>query len=207
MNSKNALIIMTKNPELGKCKTRLAKTLGDKKALEIYIKLIDYTAKIAKEVEADKFIYSTDVLTDSKRWECPNTFFSIQSKGDLGERMNNAVQNVLNQGYEKIIILGSDCAEINSSDINSAFDQLNNHDYILGPALDGGYYLIGMKEVSPTLFHDMIWSTEHVLSDSISRIKAKNSSYFLLEEKSDIDFEEDLKREGYVDFQLIIENS
>lgn len=202
MNSKNALIIMTKNPELGKCKTRLAKTLGDNKALEIYIQLIDYTAKIAKESKADKFIYSTDILIDKKRWECPNTFFSIQSKGDLGERMNTAIQNIKNQGYEKVIVLGSDCAEINAKDIDKAFDKLNTNDYVLGPALDGGYYLIGMNEVSPTLFQNMKWSTENVLSDTVARINAKNCTHSLLEAKSDIDFEEDLKRDGYVEFNL-----
>lgn len=207
MNSKNALIIMTKNPELGKCKTRLAKTLGDKKALEIYIQLIDYTAKIAKKVDADKFIYSTEILTDIQRWECPNTYFSIQSQGDLGERMNNAIKNVLEQGYGKVIVLGSDCAEINAKDIDNAFLTLNNHDYVLGPALDGGYYLIGMKEVSPTLFKEMTWSTENVLLDTVSRIKARNSTFGLLESKSDIDFEEDLFRQGYVEFQLTIRNS
>ncbi|WP_107037560.1 TIGR04282 family arsenosugar biosynthesis glycosyltransferase [Brumimicrobium mesophilum] len=207
MNSNNALIIMTKNPELGKCKTRLAKTLGDEKALEIYIQLIDYTAEISKEIKADKFIYSTDILTDKGRWESSNTFFSIQSQGDLGDRMNNAIQNVLGLGYEKVIVLGSDCAEINADDISNAFEQLSNEDFILGPALDGGYYLIGMKKVSPTLFKEMNWSTETVLEDTITRINDKNSSYSLLESKSDIDFEEDLMREGYVDFQLTIDKS
>lgn len=202
MKTKNALIIMTKNPELGKCKTRLAKTLGDNKALEIYIQLIDYTANIAKEVNADKFIYSTDIIDNIQRWECPNTFFSIQSQGDLGERMNNAIKNVLEQGYEKVIVLGSDCAEINSNDINNAFEQLNDHDFTLGPALDGGYYLIGMKVFSPSLFSNMQWSTENVLEDTISRIKEINSTYHLLDSKSDIDFEEDLTRDGYIEFNL-----
>ena len=207
MNSKNALIIMTKNPELGKCKTRLAKILGDEKALEIYIQLIDYTAKISKEVEADKFIYSTDILTDKERWKSANTFFSIQSQGDLGDKMNNAIQNVLGQGYEKVIVIGSDCAELNSDDINTAFNQLSSVDYTLGPALDGGYYLIGMKKVSPTLFLKMNWSTESVFKDTISRINDEKLTFNLLETKSDIDFEEDLKRDGYVDFNLTIENS
>ncbi|PWH87231.1 TIGR04282 family arsenosugar biosynthesis glycosyltransferase [Brumimicrobium oceani] len=202
MNSKNALIIMTKNPELGKCKTRLAKTLGDEKALEIYVQLIDYTAKIAKASKADLFIYSTDTLVDRKRWESPQTYFSIQSKGDLGQRMSTAIENIKHQGYEKVIVLGSDCAEINEQDINFAFTQLDSNDFVLGPALDGGYYLIGMKELSPTLFSNMAWSTANVLSDSILRIKEKQSSYFLLEAKSDIDFEEDLERKGYVSFNL-----
>ena len=207
MNVKNALIIMTKNPELGKCKTRLAKTLGDKKALEIYIQLIDYTAQLSKEIEADKFVYSTDKLANKSRWESNKSYFEIQSNGDLGDKMNNAIQHVLKQGYDKAIVIGSDCAEINSLDINTAFQQLNTSDYTLGPALDGGYYLIGMKEVSPTLFHNIIWSTENVLINTISRIEENNSTYSLLEEKSDIDFEEDLKRDGYVEFQLNIDDS
>jgi|SRR5690554_1236402 len=202
MNSKNALIIMTKNPILGKCKTRLAATLGDEKALSIYIQLLDYTAQFSKEVEADRFIYSTDDLTENQRWVSPTSYFRIQSNGDLGERMNNAIQEVLQQGYDKIVLIGSDCAEINSKDIHTAFQQLENHNIALGPALDGGYYLIGTEEVTPTLFQNITWSTNSVLKDTITKIKAAKMSYFLLKEKSDIDVEEDLKRKGFIDFKI-----
>src|SRR5690554_1442380 len=112
MRSKNALIVMTKNPILGKCKTRLAQTLGDQKALTIYIQLLNYTAKFSKEVDADLFVYSTDILPDKTPWESPKTYFRIQSNGDLGDRMYNAIKDVLQQGYEKAIVIGSDCAEI-----------------------------------------------------------------------------------------------
>jgi hypothetical protein len=200
MNSKNALIVMTKNPVLGKCKTRLAETLGDEKALAIYIQLLDYTASFSKEVDADVFIYATDELTDKGRWKSPKSHFRIQSEGDLGERMHNAIQDVLQSGYDKAIVIGSDCIEINSNDIHAAFQQLNTPNITLGPALDGGYYLIGIKKISPTLFQGITWSTNTVLKETISRIKTENLTYFLLEEKSDIDVEEDLKRKGYIDF-------
>ena len=202
MTSKNALIVMTKNPVLGQCKTRLASTLGDEKALAVYIQLLDYTAQFTQDIEADKFIYTTNKPFDNRRWTNNNTHFRLQSEGDLGERMNNAIQEVLQEGYEKVVLIGSDCAEINSDDIHTAFQQLNTHDITLGPALDGGYYLIGMKEVSPTLFQNITWSTNSVLNDTIARIKAAGLTFSLLEEKSDIDVEADLKRKGFVDFKL-----
>src|SRR5690554_1220857 len=202
MKAKNALIIMTKNPVLGKCKTRLAHTLGDEKALEIYIQLLDHTAQYSKEVNADVFVYSTDETTDKSRWKHPKTHFRIQSFGDLGNRMNTAIREVITLGYKKTIVVGSDCAEINSEDIHKAFSRLNTSEITLGPALDGGYYLIGMKEVNPTLFQDITWSTDTVLNETISKIKSKKLSYSLLEVKSDIDVEEDLKRIGFIDFNL-----
>lgn len=207
MSSKNALIIMTKNPILGNCKTRLAATLGNEKALSIYIQLLDYTAHFSKNIEADRFIYSTEEVIEKERWVSPTSYFRIQSSGDLGERMSNAIQEILDLGYKKIVLIGSDCAEINSKDIYTAFQKLENHDITLGPALDGGYYLIGTKEVTPTLFQNISWSTNSVLKDTITKIEAAKMSYFLLKEKSDIDVEEDLKREGYIEFQLIIDNS
>ncbi len=202
MNSKNALIVMTKKPVLGECKTRLAQTLGDQKALAIYIQLLNYTAKISKEADADLFVYSTDEITNKTPWESLKTHFKIQSNGDLGARMNNAIKEVFQQGYEKAIVIGSDCAEINSDDINYAFQRLNSKEIVLGPALDGGYYLIGIKTVKPTLFNNITWSTTYVLEETISKINSENLSYALLDIKSDIDVEEDLLRDGYVDFKL-----
>ena len=76
-NQQQALIVMTKNPVLGQCKTRLAKTIGDKKALEIYIQLLDYTAKISKEIDVDKYIYSTSELKNTQRWESAKTNFEL----------------------------------------------------------------------------------------------------------------------------------
>lgn len=200
MTSKNALIIMTKSPVLGKCKTRLAQTLGDEKVLEIYIQLLDYTALFTQEVHAERFIYTSDKMSDSKRWGNDNIHFKLQSEGDLGKRMNTAIHEVLQEGYDKIVLIGSDCAEINSQDIHTAFEHLNTYDITLGPALDGGYYLIGLKEVNPKLFQKITWSTPTVLEDTISRIKLENLSYSLLEVKSDIDVEADLKRKGYIIF-------
>lgn len=193
---------MTKNPVLGHCKTRLANTLGNEKALAIYIQLLDYTSSFAKDVNADLYVYSTDEITDKQRWKSPQTYFRIQSKGDLGARMNSAIQDVLQEGYKKTIVIGSDCIEINSTDIHAAFQQLNSHDITLGPALDGGYYLIGIKNVTPTLFQEITWSTNSVLKETISKIKSEKLSYFLHAEKSDIDVEEDLKRDGYVELNL-----
>lgn len=202
MKSKNALIVMTKAPVMGKCKTRLAKTIGDENALDIYIQLLDYTAQISKETGADKFIYSTARLKDKNRWKSNNTYFKLQSNGDLGNRMNTAIETVLDLGYKNAIVIGSDCAEINAEDIQFAFNLLKQKDIVIGPALDGGYYLIGMKKAAPSLFQNISWSTESVLKETMNKVENLNLSYEILEEKSDIDFENDLKRKGYVNFKI-----
>jgi|SRR5690554_194120 len=200
--SKNALIIMTKNPVLGQCKTRLAATIGDEKALEIYTQLLDYTAEFSKDIGVDRFIYSTGKVIDKQRWEDENTYFRTQVGNDLGDKMHNAIQEIFQEGYDKIVLIGSDCTEINSADIHAAFQQLNKHKITLGPALDGGYYLIGMKETNPTLFQNIPWSTSSVIKETFAKIKAEKLSCFLLEEKSDIDVESDLQRKGFVEFKL-----
>ncbi|RFC55234.1 TIGR04282 family arsenosugar biosynthesis glycosyltransferase [Brumimicrobium aurantiacum] len=202
MNTKNALIIMTKDPVLGQCKTRLAKTIGDEKALEVYIQLLDYTADFSKKVNADKFIYSTAELKDKTRWESNQTLFNLQSNGDLGNRMNTALEAVFHLGYHKAVVIGSDCAEIDENTIQKAYDELASNDVVVGPALDGGYYLIGMKKATPALFQDIEWSTENVCPSTISIAKQNQLSIALLEAKSDIDFEEDLNRKGYIQWKV-----
>lgn len=197
---------MTKDPVLGHCKTRLAQSLGDEKALEIYIQLLDYTAEITEKVEAERFIFSTSKLNDKSRWENPKTQFQIQSQGDLGTRMHNAIRHVFDLGFEKAIVIGSDCAEMNAQDIEKAFNELESKDIVIGPAIDGGYYLIGMKKLTPSLFQNIEWSTASVCKDTISKVKKLNLSFARLPEKSDIDYEEDLKREGYVRFNVEISN-
>ena len=198
MIEKNVLLIFTKNPQPGKCKTRLASTIGDEKALEIYKILLNYTADFCKKVNAQKHVYYSDYINYEDCWE-NNTFQKfLQTNGDLGEKMNDAFEKTFNQGYKKVIIIGTDCAEINQLDINKAFEQLTNHEVVIGPAMDGGYYLLGMNDHIPKLFTNKNWSTPTLLQETISTLEELNISFDLLPEKSDIDNEEDLKRNNYL---------
>src|SRR5690606_22625871 len=110
---------------------------------------------------------------------------------DLGERMANAFIDGFTAGYEKIIIIGSDMYDLNENDLLEAFKILDQHDYVIGPAIDGGYYLLGMKCLNPVLFENKSWGTDTVLKATLEDLKGKN--YGVLAPKNDIDHFEDIK--------------
>lgn len=189
--SKNALIIFTRNPELGKCKTRLAATIGDEAALEIYKFLIAHTVKISTGVNADKFVYYSEKRRENDSWN--NEIFSkkVQHGDDLGVRMENAFNEVFALGYERAIIIGSDMYDITSEDINEAFQKLASNNVVLGPAEDGGYYLLGMKTIHPEIFRNKNWGTNTVQKATLADLT--DESVALLAEKNDVDYYEDIK--------------
>lgn len=189
MNS-NLLIIFAKKPEMGTVKTRLAKSIGDENALKVYLKLLEHTHRIADKVNANKKVYFNKVskidILDYYKFQK-----ELQRGGDLGEKMRNSFLE--NYDFEKVVLIGSDCFEINEDIIEDAFLALEENDCVIGPASDGGYYLIGSRgERLLPIFKDKEWSTENVLLDTILDLKKHKLSYHLLEELSDIDEEKDL---------------
>jgi len=191
MNSKNLLIIFTKNPELGKCKTRLAKSIGDTAALEVYKKLLQHTAKVTQDLSADKVVFYNIEPIDQDDFS--STYFSkkTQRGNDLGEKMSNAFQEGFQNNYEKVVIIGSDLYDLQTRDIDEAFLQLTHNDYVIGPAKDGGYYLLGMKKFTPEVFQEINWSTATVLKETLHILK--NKKVALLTQKNDIDTIDDIK--------------
>ena len=181
-------MVFAKNPELGKCKTRLAKSIGDEKALEIYKTLLRHTAETLAQVEADRVVFYSEQIQHSDLWD-ENVFQKqVQIQGHLGEKMQAAFEWGFAQGYSKICIVGSDLMELQASDLDQAFLELENHDVVFGPAQDGGFYLMGMTQLYKRAFLDKAWSTETVLEDTIRDIKGLK--YALLETKTDIDYVE-----------------
>nr|WP_299072815.1 TIGR04282 family arsenosugar biosynthesis glycosyltransferase [uncultured Allomuricauda sp.] len=193
MNAKKnlLLIIFTRNPELGKCKTRLASKIGDEAALKIYIFLLKHTVSITQNLNVQKRLYYSEEVWDTDIWG--NTIYQkkLQKGGDLGLRMLDAFQDGFKSGYEKIIIIGSDMYDLSQRDLETAFLKLDNHDYVLGPAEDGGYYLLGMTSLKEELFQDKLWGTEAVLPSTLDNLKGEN--LFELPLKNDIDHYEDIK--------------
>jgi rSAM/selenodomain-associated transferase 1 len=189
--SKNLLLIFTRNPELGKAKTRLAKTVGDETALEIYKFLLEKTRDISSKVTSDKAVYYSVKIRENDIWN-ENTFQKHQQVGeDLGIRMLNAFKNGFESGYEKVMIIGSDLYDLTTKNIENAFLQLNTNDVVLGPAEDGGYYLLGMKSLEENIFKNKNWGTETVREDTLSDLKDKK--VFLLEELNDVDVFQDIE--------------
>lgn len=189
--SSNALIIFTRNPELGKCKTRLAATIGDEKALHIYSFLVQHTAAVTAPVKADKFVYYSEELQKDDLWDAQIFRKKVQQGNDLGIRMQNAFTEVFKIGYQKAIIIGSDMYDITTKDLDNAFTALNNNHFVVGPAEDGGYYLLGMKHIKPSLFKEKLWGTATVLEDTLKDLKEE--TVYQLPLRNDVDIFEDIK--------------
>ena len=193
MSEKNVLLIFVKNPEKGKVKTRLAETIGDDKALEVYKKLTDYTHKISVETSVDRQVWYSNHISDNDTWDAENFAKRLQKGDDLGQRMQAAFSEAFNSGYSKAVIIGSDCAELTSSGITDAFSRLDNHDIVVGPSKDGGYYLLGMHDFYPELFEGINWSTSEVFPKTLQIARQLGLETTILPELNDVDYEEDWK--------------
>lgn len=191
MDQKNLLLIFTRNPEPGKCKTRLAAVIGDVAALEVYKILLQHTRNISKPLEVVKTVYYSEVITENDLWENEHYSKKLQDGASLGERMANAFQTGFENGYQNIIVIGSDLYDLSTADLQKGFEALDKHNYVIGPATDGGYYLLGMKFFNKSLFEGKKWGTSTVLEDSLKDIV--DGDYVLLEPKNDIDVYEDIK--------------
>lgn len=190
---KNALIIFVRHPEKGKVKTRIAATLGEDKALEIYIELLKHTAEISADVIADKFVFYTNEIPGDDVWSRPGFIKKLQCDHDLGMKMKSAFTEVLSQGYSKAIIIGSDCFELSAEIIEASFNMLDEKEVVIGPANDGGYYLLGMNVLHPFLFENKAWSTEQVFQQTADDLSERNISFAALDTLTDIDTAEDWK--------------
>ncbi|MCH3885892.1 TIGR04282 family arsenosugar biosynthesis glycosyltransferase [Tenacibaculum aquimarinum] len=189
--NKNLLLIFTRNPELGKAKTRLAKSVGDETALEIYKFLLNKTKEITQNLTCDKAVYYSVKIRENDIWNS-NIYQKHQQFGeDLGFRMQNAFKNSFEAGYQKVMIIGSDLYDLSPSIIEDAFSKLNTNDVVLGPAEDGGYYLLGMKALQPNIFENKAWGTSTVRAETLNDLEKVN--VHLLQELNDVDVIEDIE--------------
>ena len=188
---KDAVIIFVRNPELGKVKTRLAATVGDEEALNIYALLLNHTMQEAGKVAADKFVYYHQQITIDDIWNVNEFYKKLQTGESLGDKMKAAFDEIFKLGYNKIMIIGSDCLQLNSTIINAGFGLLDEHDTVIGPAKDGGYYLLGMKKNYGFLFDNKTWSTESVFDESMKDMQQHHLSTGLLPLLTDVDTEAD----------------
>lgn len=191
LNSKKLLLIFTRNPELGKVKSRLAQDLGDQTALDIYKFLLDHTVSITKSLKVTKQVHYSEKIHENDIWD-NSVYQKKQQVGvDLGERMKNAFLEGFQNGYTNIIIIGSDMYDLTSEDITAAFKKLDKTDFVVGPAVDGGYYLLGMRKLKPEIFSNKNWGTSTVLKDSLQDLEGENTT--LLAIKNDVDYYSDIK--------------
>ena len=187
--TKRLLIVFVKNIKLGKVKTRLAKTIGNQAAFEVYSELVKITEHATEHISINKRIYFSDAVVESK-WQ--NHEKLVQKGNDLGQRMFNAFQDGFNDGYEHIVLIGSDLPDINSEHIKNGFDALETSEVTFGPAEDGGYYLIGLSKMLDCIFKNKPWSQSNLLEFTLNQLKEKHISCTLLDTLNDIDTFEDL---------------
>lgn len=188
------LIIFVKNEGKIPVKTRLASHIGAYEAINIYRRLLAYTGQIVRTISADVQVqYTPSIPERIEIWDS-ETSFGLQSGNGLGERMEHAFRHAFEQGYDRVVLIGSDCGEITAEILEAAFLRLKTNEIVIGPARDGGYYLIGMSEFEPTLFREMEWSTSTVLYETKQRIQKSGRSSFSLPELGDVDTIEDWNR-------------
>ena len=189
---RQALIIFIRNPVLGEVKTRLSKSIGDHKTLEVYNLLLQHTEAITYGLSCDKFLYYSGDPNPHDSWDNKRYVKKKQHPGSLGEKMFHAFQDSFDKGYKQVIIIGSDCLELDEEQINNAFQSLQEEQIVIGPATDGGYYLLGMNSLHPALFVNKQWSSDTVYEDTLADIKAAGLTVTILRELNDIDEEADL---------------
>lgn len=186
---------MIKYPEPGRVKTRLAKDIGNEKAAEIYRQVAE---QVINKTRATKtaydriiFFHPPERLPDFEMW-IPGNRFILQHGDDVGERMDHAIRELLTLGAEKAVITGADIPDLDSDIIARAFAALDDADIVIGPAKDGGYYLIGMKEPHAEIFRGVPWGTEMVLKHTVRMIEGLHLTVAKTPDLSDIDRVEDM---------------
>lgn len=196
-HSKRALIVFVKAPIQGEVKTRIAKSTSEAIATEIYKSLLDYTFSVCEKLdELDVFIFSNKPFKHNQVYN-----LHLQKGRDLGDKMHNAFEEISNRGYKKLVLIGSDCLEMNDRTILSAFDALDRFDVVVNPVEDGGYCLLGLNQPNGNLFSGVNWSTSLVHQQTIQKVQSERLTFVELPVKRDVDYWEDLPLEWKTRFK------
>ncbi|HAV61316.1 MAG TPA: hypothetical protein DCY13_03015 [Verrucomicrobiales bacterium] len=186
------LIVFVKAPRPGLVKTRLAAGLGAEQAAAAYRQLVDHLCPALEESANVQLRYDpADAFPEIKHWLRPGWTSEPQDQGGLGARLLGAFEGSAARGFGRTLIIGSDCPWIDGRDLHEAELVLERHDLVLGPAVDGGYWLIGLKQPHPGLFDGIEWSTERVLRQTVAAAERLGLSHELLRTLPDVDTEAD----------------
>jgi rSAM/selenodomain-associated transferase 1 len=190
MNNPNALLLFLKAPIAGQVKTRLQPELTPDEVLDLYKAMVEDLLERLRKSKNFELILSFSPATAEeslREWLGSEFYYLAQTGDDLGQRLHNAFLWSFSRNFTRVVAIGSDIPLIRSADIENTFTLLNNHDVVLGPCLDGGYYLMGLNKPRPSLFNGINWSTEQVFSQTMARIREEALSVFQLNPLPDVD--------------------
>lgn len=186
------LLVFVKAPRPGLVKTRLVPSLGAAGAASAYAALVDVLlTRLETLRDVELWFTPPDGLDGIRPWLRPGWGAQAQREGDLGDRLHHAFATAFAQGATRVLVIGSDCPEVAVPDIRTAWTRLETADVVLGPAADGGYWLIGLRRPQPELFRDIPWSTSDVLARTLERVAGQELRPALLRELRDVDTIED----------------
>ena len=193
-----ALLIMVKNPIAGRTKTRLAAEVGDQRALRMYGELLRYTREQALGLDSiTRYLHYSEHVDTHDDWSNRDFLKLVQVGEDLGARMAAAFDHAFVRGHNRVVIIGSDCPGLTTDILREALSALTTHELVIGPATDGGYYLLGMRHPHPELFRNMSWSTESVCEETLTRARVRGLSVKQLPTLTDVDHLADWKSYGW----------
>jgi hypothetical protein len=193
--SSDCLILFAKPPIPGRVKTRLIPAIGAEAATRLYRQLLEHALSAASSLSAVRKELWWDGPEEQECRAYAERFGMTlfrQRGADLGERMHHALESAL-QTAERTVLIGSDSLDYSAAYLNMAFEVLSRNDAVLGPAMDGGYLLIGMRQPQAHLFHDVPWSTGRVVEVTRQRLREQGLSWQELPTMRDIDDISDLQ--------------
>lgn len=192
------LAIFLKAPRPGEVKTRLIPALGAETALAVYRRMaedvVGRTAPVEAEYEQLLFFAPPGARAEVEAW-LPGAAWIEQRGADLGARMSAAFDDAFRRGATGVVLVGADVPSLTRADVRLALASLQDHDLVLGPARDGGYYLVALSRPRPPLFEDVRWGTASVFAATMEKAAALGLTVRILEERRDVDTLDDLRAE------------
>ncbi len=189
-----AIALFTKTPVLGRVKTRLSTLLSPDQLLALHIACVEDLGEKLAPLKDSFEIHIFQTETGELPEICRQFKISLQTAGDLGQRLENAARSLFESGHESVIFLGSDSPHLDPALLFQSVELLRHSQVVIGPSADGGYYLLALRRLHRALFHDIKWSSETVLAETIRRLKEQEIHFQLLEESFDLDRPDDLRR-------------
>ncbi|MFP4393493.1 MAG: TIGR04283 family arsenosugar biosynthesis glycosyltransferase [Desulfohalobiaceae bacterium] len=208
MHEQKGLAIFSKYPKPGFSKTRLVPALGPEGAARLQYRMLEHVLHEALLLDQEcgvqvQLFYTGGSLQEFQALLGPGLCYVQQTGDSLGERMHKALQSMLDQGLNKVLLIGSDCPQIHSKILEEAYQALENADVVFGPAQDGGYYLVGLSRPAPELFQGIAWGQGNVLEQSLRAAAQAGLEAYLLQTLQDVDQEQDLQALSCEEFERI----